>query len=117
MTDSLNTPVVVPGLGTGWTLPGPSGWQFIGYWKDPNGHVHIRGTVTATSVPNGSVIFTLPDGFRPAFIEGWPIWGNNGSSVVQGVLQIDPDGSVIFAEMFLSSGFISVSGIDFLAGA
>ncbi len=37
-----------------------------GYWKDPFGVVHLRGTVDTGALPP-STIFTLPVGYRPAF--------------------------------------------------
>jgi hypothetical protein len=49
----------------GWVANG-SGFANAGYRKNNNGEVEIRGLIKSGSVANGSIIATLPVGYRPA---------------------------------------------------
>lgn len=48
----------------GWTSQGASE-NPLGYFKDRDGTVHLRGRVAGAAAAAGSVLFTLPVGFRP----------------------------------------------------
>src|SRR5438445_48341 len=58
----IPTDWVVPTLAAGWSNFGGSE-DTAAYRKDANGRVEIRGTVVSAAT---GVVFTLPDGFRPA---------------------------------------------------
>lgn len=49
---------------SGWTSQGATE-NPLGFFKDRDGTVHIRGRVAGTPATAGSVLFTLPVGFRP----------------------------------------------------
>ncbi|HYP48866.1 MAG TPA: hypothetical protein VEQ61_09550, partial [Thermoleophilaceae bacterium] len=52
-----------PGLGSGFSVPANClGCTPAGFWRDPFGTVHLQGRVDGP----GGVVFTLPDGYRPA---------------------------------------------------
>lgn len=62
------------------------------YWKDRSGWVHIKGVISTGTTTNGTVITTLPSGFRPMYI--WPInLSNNGLSGA--LLEVNPNGDIV----------------------
>lgn len=61
------------------------------FWKDRNGWVHIKGEITGGTITNGTVITTLPAGYRPRYI--WPIiTGHNGTA--NSMLLVNPAGNI-----------------------
>jgi hypothetical protein len=78
-----------PGFQNGWNNVGGS-YSTAAYFKDLEGIVHLRGSVTAGISPT---IFTLPAGYRPSGIEGFAILANGGSPQV-GSIAILPDGTI-----------------------
>jgi hypothetical protein len=77
LTGAETTPIIVDnGVGTfgvwknatialsGWTSQGATE-NPLGYFKDRDGTVHLRGRVAGSAASAGSVLFTLPVGFRP----------------------------------------------------
>lgn len=77
-----------------------------GFWKDPNGQVHLRGVVkNGTAV--GTVIFTLPPSYAPAFREVFAV-SSNGSF---GAIDVMTSGDVV-ASVGSTASF-SLSGISF----
>lgn len=57
VVEAFSSPVFV----NGWT--NFAGHHTAAYYKDPQGRVHLRGTITGGTV--GAVAFTLPAGYRP----------------------------------------------------
>jgi hypothetical protein len=55
---------VAPSLQNGWVDYG-AGIQGVQYMKDANGFVHIRGVMKDGTASAGTLVFTLPVGFRP----------------------------------------------------
>jgi hypothetical protein len=49
-------------------MPEPGG--FVGYYRDLEGRVHLRGTAVQCNPPGITDAFVLPKGFRPALGEG-----------------------------------------------
>jgi len=76
-TGAETTPIIVNnGVGTvgvwnnatillaGWTSQGATE-NPLGYFKDRDGTVHLRGRVAGTAATSGDILFQLPIGFRP----------------------------------------------------
>jgi hypothetical protein len=78
-----------PAFQNGWNNVGGS-YSTAAYFKDLEGIVHLRGSVTAGISPT---MFTLPGGYRPSGIEGFAILANGGSPNV-GSIAVLPDGTV-----------------------
>lgn len=59
-----------PGFQSGWHNAG-SGYNPAGFFQDQSGFVHFRGLVVppSTGFDGDSLIFTLPAGYPPPFIE------------------------------------------------
>lgn len=80
----------------------PGSYEFIGFYKDPFGIVHLVGSGKACSSEN---VFTLPSGFRPANFQAF----NHQSEEIQ----VSPEGEVFC----LSSTFPELDGLTFRAAS
>lgn len=67
--EGWNVAALASGWSNGTRFTGANTGEAVpGYFKDPSGVVHIRGTARNTAAPAGaSTIFTLPTNYRPAF--------------------------------------------------
>ncbi len=111
-THGLGTDVVNIG-----TLDFVNSWSNYGgvyapaaYWKDANNIVHLRGVIAGGNA--GTVVFLLPLNLRPHTREIFGV----GSNVSLGRVDVDIDGSVYSMSTPGAGGFVSLSGITFLAG-
>lgn len=119
-----------PTLNSGWVnfdsgaIPNTSGtdtWRFPRYTKDVSGVVHITGLTTNTSGVsrgNGSIIFTLPSGFRPGHTlmfmcskatPGGETWANIRVTVAGEVCVFGASTTVLNNEL------LSLNNINFVA--
>lgn len=107
---------VTPTLLNSWTRSaGGSGADPAGYVKDPLGSVHLRGRFSGGA--SGSVVFTLPAGFRPGNTDDlYAAAAYNGSAggPVAAFADITSAGSVA---LYYATGAsdVSIGGITFLA--
>jgi len=80
--------------------------------KDEDGRVTLEGTVEVPSDDVGEgiglVVFTLPEGYRPASESQFQVDAARGRSVVT----VAPDGSVLADP---KDGWVSFNGISFFA--
>lgn len=98
-----------PAFAPGW---GPAGGTVApGFYKDASGIVHLQGAVANGAAANGSVIFTLPAGYRPG--------GDYADFVTAGLvnkhvwIDIDSDGDVRFHAGTGDNLYVSLEGITF----
>src|SRR6266542_3349524 len=63
----------------------------VGYWKDRSGVVHLLGPAVWGA---GTLIFTLPAGFRPAAIRNLAVAAWSGSAYAPNLIQIQSNGTV-----------------------
>lgn len=99
---------IAPTLLNGWVNFG-AGFAAAGYMKDQFGFVHLKGMVKSGTV--GTVIFTLPAGYRPAETQIFIVQSNNGADVLARI-DISNNGNVT-----LTSGgttWVALNGITFL---
>lgn len=99
-------PWTAPTLHAGWSNVGGAN-QVIGYYKDNNGFVHLRGLASGSPTTIGTVLFTLPLGFRPEFTE-YAAKDVNGNTTAVG-----PDGTVFLNAA--ATGAVSLANITFHA--
>lgn len=78
-----------------------------GYYKDPYGRVFVRGLVSGGAL--GTVIFTLPAGFRPQYRMLFATLANDAAARVD----VNQDGQVIHVSG--STVWMSLDTISFLA--
>lgn len=76
-----------------WVAPG-NGEASVYFWKDLDGAVHVAGGAKNGTTTAGTVVFTLPAGFRPAEIEYATCACLDGSWVVPATLSIQTNGQV-----------------------
>ncbi|GAA3410381.1 hypothetical protein ACFFNY_21860 [Paenibacillus hodogayensis] len=86
----------------------------IGYVKDIFGFVHLRGIIAGGATTFGSVIFTLPVGYRPAQITGVTTLAYNGSDWSLAKLTIGTAGNV-FIDSAAGNTQLILDGISFRA--
>lgn len=99
-----------------WTAPSllnswvaQSNYMPAGYRKDENNIVHLRGNLTGGAA--GTVIFTLPVGYRPANFGTFAALGSGGLAWIE----IRPNGDVFTATA--PSNLTGINGIQFKSEA
>ena len=97
-----------PTLLNSWVNYG-DGFAAAEYWKDSDNVVHITGLIKDGGVADGTVIFTLPVGFRPGLKELFPSTLSSGT----GRIDVNDNGNVV--AKIVSAAYTSLSGISFLA--
>lgn len=101
-----------PVLQNGWTDYGSATGYYAqsGYWIDKCGVVHLSGMIANGTVTSGTLLFTLPEGYRPAKTEVF-------IALSAGILcriDVENTGSVL-VQSGASAGWLSLSGITFKA--
>ena len=99
----------VPTLLNNWVNYG-DGFATSGYWKDSDNQVHLRGLIKSGTVSDGTVIFTLPQGFRPLQKEIFIVFISGGGF---GRVDVNDNGNVV--AKVVNATYTSLSGISFLA--
>ena len=98
-----------PTLLSGWVNYGDS-FTAAGYYKGPDNRVHLQGLIKSGTVADGTVIFTLPQGFRPLQKEMFIVFISGGG---YGRVDVYDNGSVV--AKIVNATYTSLSGISFLA--
>lgn len=93
------------GFNTGWSNYG-AGNMAVGYFKDSQGIIHLRGLAQRTS-GSAALIFTLPSGYRPSATEAFAVEATNAF----GQITVYSDGKVQLD--FGTATYCSLSGITF----
>jgi len=93
--ESLMRPIIpalegftAPTLTNSWVNFGAP-YNPAGYWKDPFGFVHLRGTIKSGTM--SAAAFTLPVGYQPPNRERF----SNVSNALFGAFEVRPDGTVV----------------------
>jgi hypothetical protein len=87
------------------------GWQPLSYAKARDGFVSITGMIKGVPT-SGSIIFTLPVGYRPKYLKKFPCVTNDGTTDAPASIVVKPTGEVQIDNM--KSGFTAVE-CNFLA--
>lgn len=66
-----------PGFENNWVNFNVSTQTPCGFWKDPSGFVHLQGTAKSGTVGGTGVVWTLPNGYRPALDVSFAVESNN----------------------------------------
>jgi type II secretory pathway pseudopilin PulG len=94
-------------LGGGWVAYG-GGFATPAYTKGTDNLVTLKGLIRSGSTSSGTVIFTLPVGFRPSEQLLIVTFSNNST----GRIDINTNGQIIFRNG--SNAWLSLSGLSFL---
>ncbi len=73
-----------------------SGYNTAAFFKDPIGIVHLRGLIKGGTTTAGTLLFTLPAGYRPAATEYFNVQAISGSTYVIGRVDVFSNGQVQF---------------------
>lgn len=102
-----------------WTaLPMQNGWGWYGYSYQPpeytkaaDGIVTLRGLLRGGTATNGTVIATLPAGYRPSAVEIFDVASTDGN---WGRVDVYPTGEVIVRE-YINPTWVGLESISFIA--
>lgn len=97
---------LAPTLQNSWAQQ--TNYSVIGYYKDSNGWVHLRGGLLSGVAPN--VMFTLPTGYRPPKIMVFASASASGACRIT----INPDGTVVPTAVVSNNP--GIDGISFYVG-
>jgi len=90
------------GKATGYWVNGGFGVPGLQVWRDGEGRVHLRGSVSRVNISSAGVVFVLPPEFRPPRLLSFPV-GAGASAGVHlagvAVMAIQPSGAVFFFSM------------------
>ena len=105
-----------PAFTAGWGNFAPFTYQAVGFRKDRDGVVHLRGAGAQPANGPSTVMFTLPAGYRPATNEAFAVASTdgNGNPAPGGTVEVYANGSV-FVYGTTDDRFVSLSGISFTA--
>lgn len=101
-------------LENGWTNQGGS-FATVGYCKNELGILQLRGLIKPGTTAAGTVLFTLPVGYRPAIVNKiQTIIYVNFSSFATLIIDINPDGKVAIGNVAVAANatWISLDGIS-----
>lgn len=99
-----------PTLQNGW-MNYADGFSNVTYYKTSDNIVHIRGLIKSGVTADGTIIFTLPEGFRPIQKEIFVVF-ISGSGY--GRIDVNDNGNVV--AKVVNATYTSFGGISFLAG-
>lgn len=101
---------IAPSLLNNWQNYGGA-YESAAYWKDKCNVVHISGMVKGGTIADGTVIFTLPSGYRPRSPEKFITVSVNAICIID----IYTNGSVTI-RAGANASWLSLSGISFTSG-
>jgi len=99
--------VMHPVLQNGWR-DYANGWAPAGYWKDQFGVVHVRGLIERGNTTPGTLIFHLPEEYRPQYGEHFTVRTSGDHS---GDVYVLPNGNVMIDTSIY--GWLDFAGIAF----
>jgi hypothetical protein len=104
-----------PAFAAGWSSLGA--YESVGFRKDRDGVVHLRGVASRATNSSGSPMFTLPAGYRPAKLEAFGVMSADGSgNLVNGAVEVGSAGSLVVYGA-TDDRFVSLSGVSFTAAS
>lgn len=101
---------IAPTLQNGWVNYGGS-WKTAGYTKSSDGMVTLTGLIKSGTTSNGTVIATLPSGYRPSEII---ICDANTNPNAFARVDINPSGTIV-ANGSVTNPYLSLAGCEFMA--
>lgn len=93
-----------------------SGWQTAQYTKTPEGRVILRGLIAGTGITVGSVLASLPIGYRPVLNQMFVAPGTSTTSKTEAAVQMLSSGNVVLdstADGTNPTFWLSLNSIEF----
>jgi hypothetical protein len=81
-------------LQNGWVAD--SGFSTPAYRLNELGEVELQGRIKNGTTTIGTVIATLPTGYRPSAQKSYAVVSHNGSNAILGEVDVKADGTIIF---------------------
>lgn len=106
----IQEPYMALSLQNGWVNFGGE-FQTAVYWRDSNGVVHLEGLIRNGTTTGGTVVFTLPVGYRPAATQIFSVSSSGGTFQIR----INSSGQGAVWVVTGNNGHLSLSGIVFRA--
>lgn len=106
-------------LQNNWVNYDVTNWSKAQFWKDGEGRVYIWGTIKSGTATNGTVLATLPPGFRPTGTEVFQTHGWNGTTHTAVRIDVQTNGSIVLVATIptsgiaVNNGYLTLSGIGF----
>ena len=103
-----------PAFENGWATFAADLLGAVGFYKDREGLVHLTGAAAhATTSGCGSILFTLPSGYRPATGLGFVVIRQDSASPSEAHrLNVDADGAVFLTFSCTGTGATTVLPLD-----
>lgn len=95
-----------------WVAFGTPFDDLAGFYKDPLGRVHLRGVIKSGAIVNGTVLFTLPAGYRPT---GQKVFGVSHHAGTSARLDVTTTGNVQLGQAASGNAYLSLDGVSFRA--
>lgn len=112
VTDSgLNSSGVLKTLTLSGGFTNVSGYAPASYFKTRENTVMLKGYVEAATIPNNTLIATLPAGFRPLTLERFHAYATVGGVVSSGVVEVNTSGEIRYFGSAATQ--VSISGLSF----
>lgn len=93
-----------------------TGYEAPYYLKNSDNEVSLYGAMDSGTATAGTLLFTLPAGFRPSATVFAPIVVRDGGATVEGKgVTIDTDGTCVLTDN-VGNNRVSLNGIKFMAG-
>lgn len=99
-----------PGLLNGWVNNGGA-VLVVSFYKDKEERVYLAGVMRNGNVADGTVLFTLPVGYRPIASEFFSVHNNNTSAQIR----VEANGNVSLWGPANNNTGLSLSGVSFRA--
>jgi len=105
---------IAPALLNSWVNYNTATHQPAGYYRDPLGIVRMRGAMKNGTITSGTVLFTLPAGYRPSkYIYGYG-YSYDGAASSWAWFYIGSNGNVVIGGA-ASNVLVAIDGICFRA--
>ena len=114
--NSKQNAIVSPTLQTatlqnGWVDQG-SPYATVGYYRTVEGMINLQGVIKSGTITDGTILFTLPEGFRPTTSKIVRAMANNGTTINIVYINISTDGKVAIGANGANT-WLSLEGISF----
>ena len=96
-------------LQNAWVNEGSGNFSNASYRLNNDGDLELKGRIKNGTSTTGTIIATLPTGFRPVKNTGNPVVCHNGTNMVAGEIDINADGTI--TAVSVTNYYVSLDGV------